>query len=203
MTFLSELDVVNDMLAIIGETPLNSLEEDHDLTASCLTALKNAGYREQAKGWWFNQEIMTLTPDAATGFINLPGDIIRIDPTDTMLQYVARGRRLYKPYAMATENRYVFYRSVKCHLLRLVPFDELPASAQLFVAASAKLSFQRNYDADQMKMRSLNDEYRDALITLNSEHIRNRNVNLIRRPSTVGLLNQIGIHANPAGLPIA
>jgi len=202
MTFLTKLDVVNDMLALLSEAPLNTLEEDHDLVPSCLAALRNASYREQSKAWWFNQELVTLSPDAGTGNIMLPSDTIRVDPTNGQLNYVQRGRRLYKAYALPSEDRYKFTQPVAVELVRLIDFEDLPVAAQLFISASAKLQFQTNYDGDASAIAMLQQEYRDTLITLNGEHIRNRDVNLLNRPSTSYLLGTIGILPNPGGLPI-
>jgi len=202
MTFLTQLSVVNDMLALLSESPLNSLEEDHDLVPACLAALRNASFREQSKSWWFNQELVTLSPDAGTGNIMLPIDTIKVDPVNGSLNFVARGRRLYKPYAPANEDRLVFTQDVQVELVRMLDFEDLPLTAQLFISASAKLQFQTNYDGDAPAISMLQQEYKDAYITLNAEHIRNRDVNLIRRPTTANLLNNIGIRPNPGGLPI-
>jgi hypothetical protein len=203
MTFLSKLEVVNSMLALLGETPLNAIDEDHDLTASALNILKVANYREQAKAWWFNKEVVTLSPDSSTGHIFIPADTIKIDPTRTTLDYVARGRRLYRPYATASEDKWVFTSNVECELVRLLDFEDLPVTAQLFVQASARLEFQNTQDGDPNRTAGLNKEYTGAFITLNAEHIRNRDANVLRRPSIQRALNNIGYQASPAGLPIA
>jgi hypothetical protein len=202
MTFLTKLDTVNELLAIAGETPLNALDEGHDLVQAALKALRIASYREQSKSWWFNQESITLVPDAVSGFIYLPDDTIRMDPLLGSLNYVQRGRRLYQPYASGSTSKYVFTHSVSCWLVRHIEFEDLPVAAQLFVQASAKQAFQLDFDGDPQKTGELRLEYRDALITLNAEHTRNRNVNLLRRPSTARMLNAIGVQANPAGLPL-
>ncbi len=202
MTFLSKLDVVNDMLGLLGENPLNTLDEDHDLVANALRVLRTANYREQAKSWWFNKELLRLTPDADSGFIYLPTDTIRVDPSNTNLNYVARGRRLFKPFAPPLESKYVFTQPVDCWLVRLLDFEDLPISAQMFVSASAQYSFQLTVDGDSNKTQELKIAYQQALVTINSEHIRNSDVNLLRRPSTISTLGQVGLRANPGGYMI-
>lgn len=185
MSFLDELDVVNDCLKTLGELPVNDLDDDHDLIPSARKALRVANMREQAKAWWFNKELVKLTPDEVTGHITLPGDTIRVDPTDESLNYVARGRRLYQPYASAATDKYKFDRPVECWLVRLLPFDELPPTAQNLVAVAAVLDFQKDYDADRAKVDQYQTDYRNAYVALNSEHIRNVNANRLRSPSVV------------------
>lgn len=182
MTFLTQLDVVNDMLAALGESPLNDLNEGHPLAPIGQRMIATANAREQSKSWWFNKELVDLSPDPA-GSIYLPNDTIRVDPQEPSLHYVQRGRRLYKPYAPSLEDKFKFTAPVRCWLVRLVPFEDLPATAQIVVSFSAQLDFQKAYDADQAKFQQLVLEYRQALVTLNAEHIRSQDANLLRRKS--------------------
>ena len=179
MTFLSKLDVINDMLAALGETPVNDLDVGHPLVGAGVRMLATANSREQAKAWWFNKELVTLTPDIA-GTIFLPEDTIRVDPTRTTLHYVQRGRRLYQPYAAASADKYTFTKPVTCWLVRLITFEDLPAPAQLLVSYSAQLDFMKSYDADEAKYNKVKELKREALLLLNTEHIRNMNPNLLR-----------------------
>jgi hypothetical protein len=185
MAFLTELDVVNECLKTLGELPLNSLTDEHDLVPVAQAALKRANMREQAKAWWFNKELTTLTPDDVNGYITLPGDTIRVDPTDETLNFVQRGNRLYQPFASTATDKYKFTGKVDCWLIRLVPFEDLPPMAQNLVSISAVLDFQKDYDADQQKVAALKDDYRVAYTTLNAEHIRNVNANRLRSPSFI------------------
>lgn len=195
MALLSELDVINDQLATLGETPLNSVEEDHPYVAAGLRFLRVANHREQAKGWWFNKEIVTLTPDV-NGFIFTPTDAISVDPVTPSNAFVQRGRRLYNPATTA----YVFTLPVECKLIRLVAFDELPPSAASYIGLSAVLVFQRSYDADPQKTKDLTLDMRQAYTTLNAEHIRNQNVNMLDKPSTAALNNRLGFNVTLGGL---
>jgi len=185
--YLTELDVINDMLATMGEAPLNSLDEDHDLVASGLRKLRNASYREQSKAWWFNREWITLSPDVQ-GNLNVPNDTIRIDPTYSGTKLVQRGRRLYDPVRAS----YSFSAPVQCLLVRFVPFSDLPPPAATLIACAALLDFQKDYDADGNKFRQIQLDYREALVQLNAEHTRNQGANLLRRPEFVGLMQNIG-----------
>jgi hypothetical protein len=202
MPFYTELDVINACLASLGEAPLNEADDDHPLVAPARTALKTANMREQAKSWWFNRELVTLTPDPSSGFIYTPDDAIRVDPTNTTLNYVQRGRRLYNSYAPNSTTPYVFTSPVTCWLVRLVLFEDIPPSAQVVISLAAQVSFQKDYDADATKYKQVLAEYTEALLSLSAENIRNQNINMIRKSSTLRTLNQIGVYANPGGLPV-
>lgn len=183
MAFFSELDVVNACLGILSELPVASLDDEHDLVAAARNALRVVNMREQAKAWWFNKEITTLVPDVESGHITLPGDTIRIDPTDESLNYVQRGNKLYQATASAATDKYKFTRPVQCALIRLLPYDELPPAAQDYIATSAVLHFSKSFDADANRIAELKDERREAYTVLNAEHIRNVNANRLRSPS--------------------
>lgn len=182
MPALTRLDVVNDMLACLAELPVNSLEEGHPLVPTAIRVLAAANTRELSKSWWFNKELVDLVPDT-DGNIFVPGDTLKIDPQRGSLHYVQRGRRLYKPFEPNAATKYTFTEKVRVWLVREVPFEDCPVTAQLFVSYSAQLDFMKSYEADPQKFKQVTDLYRDTLITLNSEHTRAMNANgLARRP---------------------
>jgi len=59
---LTGLNVVNQCLASMGETPLNAVNADHPYVAAALMHLRGASTQEQAKGWWFNTDFLTSSP---------------------------------------------------------------------------------------------------------------------------------------------
>lgn len=179
MPFLSNLDVVNEMLATLGELPINTLEDGHPYIAPALRILSVASAREQAKSWWFNNELTDLVPDV-NGFIYLPNDTIRVDPQAETLNYVQRGRRLYKPFEPSSADKYKFTAKVRCWLIREVPFEDLPIPAQHLISYSAQLDFMKAYDADQNKVQQVAALRNDAWMTLNAEHTRNIGANILQ-----------------------
>jgi len=186
--FISELDVVNECLASLGEAPLNSLDDEHPFVASALRKLRIANSREQAKGWWFNREQVLLTPDPQTNFIYIPTDTISVDPTSQWTHLVQRGRRLYDP----TGAGYAIGRQVVVTLIRLIPFEELPAPAAAYISLCTQQDFQKDYDADRMKVEQVLLEKREAGVTLRAEDIRNAGVNLLYKPSTAMKMLALG-----------
>lgn len=183
------LDVVNECLATLGEAPLNTLNEPHVYKGAALSALSKANKSAQSRGWWFNTEAMTMTPAPTTGQMQLPGDCIRwasgVRTSDTLSLgtskpwAVQRGSRLYD-----TRTRtYVFTEEVVGEITRLVPFDELPTTANDFVAADAVLRFQSGFDADNSRRQELTQARAEARMALNAEQTRQLKVNLINNNS--------------------
>ena len=188
---LTRLDVVNDMLACLGELPMNSLEEGHPLGPTAIRALDIANSREQTKGWWFNMEVTDLVPDTQ-GYIYVPNDTIRVDPVEAGKAYVQRGRKLYKPYEPTLAEKWFFDRTVRVKLTRLLDFEDLPSSAQNFVSYSAQLDFMKSYEADSQKYQQVTQLYRDSLITINSEHTRAVKLSAFNRRPIMPARTEIG-----------
>lgn len=191
MPALTRLDVVNDMLACLGELPVNSLEEGHPMVPTAIRVLASANTREQAKSWWFNKELTDLLPDL-DGNIYLPNDTIKVDPQERQLNYVQRGRRLYKPYEPNASTKYTFDKKVRVWLVREIPFEDCPFTAQSLVSFSAQLDFMKSYEADQQKFQQVQALYMDSLRTLNSEHVRAQDVNMLRRRAVYNERTEIG-----------
>lgn len=184
---MQKLNVVNDMLGTLGESPLNSLTDTHELRGSCLRVLDQVSSRVQARGWYFNRETKTLAPQLLNGHIMLSNDIleVRADPYFTNVldrQVVKRGSRLYN----TDGGTYVFDHDIKCILIRLVLFEDLPEIPAQHIAATAVASFQRNYDGDSTKTRMLSNEVIDqaeqgTLMELRAEETRQAKANMIRQ----------------------
>lgn len=165
---MNKLDVVNAMLGTLGENPLNSLEQPHELKEQglrmldlCLTSLLD-------RGLWFNTEDRTLAvqPD---GTILLPADVLSIKQVPRAYPKVSkRGRKLYNN----SNSTYLFAGSVKVQVRFSVDFDDLPGLAADYVMAAAVYDFQVAYDADESKSRKLERKKQEAWVHLNAEDIR-------------------------------
>lgn len=191
------LDIVNDCLATIGESPLNTLLEPHEFKPAAIRELDKANRAIQGKGWWFNTEAITLAPAPVTGHITLAGDVVKwqsgVRTTDTLYRgqpkpwIVQRGTRLYDTRL----RRYTMTEEVVGEVVRLLAFEELPAVAQDYVAAQAVLRFQSNFDADNSRRQELQAEWQLARQLFNSEHIRQAAVNAIGHNSRLSRIKSV------------
>lgn len=179
------LDLVNDCLATMGESPLTTLAEPHEFKSAALRKLSKANRDVQSQGWWFNTEAITLSPAPVTGHIQLAGDIIKwqsgVRSTDLLVRgtpkpwLVQRGTRLYDTRLRS----YSLTEEVTGEVTRLLPYEDLPPVAQDLVSAQAVLRFQSDFDADNSRREELMQEWQIARQLLNSEQIRQSSVNAI------------------------
>lgn len=192
---LNELDVVNDCLSTMGESPLNSIQTDHPLVASSLKLLREANARTQASGWWFNREVVTLTPDTRTRNIVLPADFLSVDPQARGQRYSQRGRRLYD---METQS-VVFDKPVEVAIARLIPFEDLPWVAQDLVRFATVIRFLESYDSDEIRIQQVTRDYMTAYQACQNEHTRFTTPNVLsqggvaRRRAAIRITGSTGL----------
>lgn len=181
------LDVVNSMLGLLGELPLNAVDEPHPLVPAALAALENQTALVQADFWWFNVEYPTLTPQPGTGHILLPNDAASVDSLTQCPRLAVRANLLYN----LDDITDVFTTPLRCRLHRVLPYPDAPLVARAHIAAKAKLEFQLAYDGDTTKAQYLMQEVKETYVRLHSEHIRNAKANMLTRPSMLETMNRI------------
>lgn len=184
---LTTLDVVNDMLGLLGERRVNSLAEPHPMIPDALAKLDQATVQVQASMWWFNVEYPTLTPQPATKQILLPNDTAACDSLTQSPRLAVRGNRLYNLDDTTDE----FDSPIRVRLHRVLPFEDAPILARAYISARAKLDFQKDYDGDTTKANILGREIAESYARFHAEHIRNVQANLLYRPSMAAKLQAI------------
>lgn len=185
MQLYTELDVVNDMLGLMGESPVSTLDEDHPLVPTARSTLRTTNATTQAAEWWFNVEFPVLTPQT-DGRIYLPNNTTSADSLTEYPRLTVRGNTLYNLDAGTDQ----FTSRLKVRLHRVVDFEAAPLSMRAFVAAQAKLKFVRAYDGDKTKLQLLMDEVKETRAATTTEHIRNASVNLLNRTGVVTALSR-------------
>lgn len=163
----TELEAINTILSVIGESPISSLA-DISSVADAVTAqsiLSEVSRQVQTKGWHFNTEIeFELTPANGTGNITIPSNCLRIDTDsdDRELDVVQRGSRLYD----RVNHTYAFTKSLKCNIVVLLPFTDLPQAARHYITIKAARIFQsRTVGSEALYQFTAVDE-KDALLDL-------------------------------------
>ena len=184
---LTTLDVVNDMLGLLGERRVNAIDEPHPMIPNAIAKLETATAWVQADMWWFNVEYPTLTPQAGSGELLVPNDTAACDSMTQYPRLAVRGNRLYN----LDDVTDVFTAPIRVRLHRIVPFDDCPLLARAYIAARAKLEFQIAYDGDTTKAQLLAREIQETYAKLHAEHTRNAKANLLYRPSMVQKLGAI------------
>lgn len=176
---ITQLTVVNACLASMGEEPLNSLAEDNAFVNSAKFALEQATINEQSRGWYFNLEVLTLSPDTRDNMYRVPADVLDFSKDEFNPSWWSlRGQRIYDN---AKADFLTGTQPVQIKIIRLVVFEDLPIMARRMTKAAAVLIFQQSYDGDELKIREAQLEYEQAYALLNSQHIRAVNANFLAR----------------------
>lgn len=183
MSFITELDVVNRCLATMGELPINSLEGNRNpIVTNARSAFRDVTIEEQAMGWWFNLEVVTLQPQAPgpdqPGFYRPPTDCLSLATTDDFnpAWLSIRDRKLYDN---GKAQVFLGTRPMEVKIVRLVPFDDLPYNAQRLIRDSVVFKFQMDYDGDELKIAQAESTYAEAYAICKSDHIRSVKANLL------------------------
>ena len=186
---VTQLTVVNDCLAIMGEAPLNTLSEEHAFKAAALGVLSRVTGTVLAKGWWFNLETLTLTASPVDGRLYLPSDVGTVLPFHKDANLAQRGRVLYNLTAGTDVFEQGFATTVR--LTRLLPLEDCPSSVADLIAARVVLEFQTQYDGDQTKTRNLGELVGTLTTLAMAEHIRNRRVNLVHTSERLARITNV------------
>lgn len=142
ITPATELEAVNEMLSVIGESPVSTLDSDGFVDAVIARGILTRVSREvQTRGWNFNTiPEYTLTPDS-NGELKLPLNILKLDQHhayDGRVDCVQRGLKVFDKKSLS----FVFDEPVKFEVVQFLDFDELPEYAKTYITIRAARIFQ-------------------------------------------------------------
>lgn len=144
LTPTTELEAINLMLASIGESPVNTAEDNGVVDAVMARQMLRASSRRvQAKGWsWNTDKALTLARSYPEGEVKLPANTLRVDTVGDSVgvDVVQRGNRLYD----RRNHTYEFGTALVVDLVSFLPFEELPETARQFITISAGRKFQES-----------------------------------------------------------
>ena len=151
----TELSAVNSILGSIGQSPITSLDFTNPEISFIFNLLKESNVDVQNEGWVYNrEEHVEFQPDANTGNIIVPVDILRIDITngyqDRFFDLVKRNGKLYDKI-MHTD---VFTAPIYCDVVRLFPFEDLPSVFKRYITykAAGRAATQLIANSDLFKL---------------------------------------------------
>ena len=178
-----KLAVLNECIALLGQAPLVSITDSHPLRAPAIAALSAKNTLVQQRGWWFNQEVITVSPDTA-GRIILPGDCIKVQGE---IGLAKRGPILYD----LTNSTDLFAADQTISIVRLLDFELLEEVAAEYICALTLAQFQLDYDGDSDKQSKILRRAEMARSELNAEHTRQSRVNRITNSFAIGYISSI------------
>lgn len=142
LTPTTELEAINLMLFVIGESPVNSVEDTGVVDAVVARQILIQSSRDvQLVGWHWNTEIDYPIPASfPEGELALPPNTLKVDTTgaDEGFDLVQRGNRLYD----RKNHTFNVGRTVYVEIVLLLPFDQLPEAARSYIVMRAARQFQ-------------------------------------------------------------
>lgn len=182
----TNLVVVNALLKVIGESPVNEIDLTHPDVVTALNIWDEYSSEVQSNGWWFNTEVWEFIADTE-GRVGIPPNVIYILGSNT--NYIKKGRYLYD----LEEHTYDFSEASDSDLtLTLITewaIDEIPPVMFNYILARSKLSMLIDLAYDKNKERKLTNEMTLRLFLVNKNQLRFGKPNAKNTPSARQLLN--------------
>lgn len=179
----TELDAVNTLLSIIGESPVNQVENTGVVDAVLAKQLLDETSREvQQQGWSWNVDTKYALAANTSGEIKTPATALNVDPSDPWTDYVNRGGRLWD----RKNHTYNIGKTVKVDITWLLEFKDLPQAARYFITVRAGRKFQdRVVGSEVLNGFNASDERR-AWIDLQNHEANVADYNMGRSSWSVG-----------------
>lgn len=180
LTLSTELDAVNTMLETIGQSPVNTLESVNGSDVSiAINTLKEVSREVQSLGWEFNTETITISPDTDS-HINVPSNVIKIDPTDPTLRYVRRGTLLYDK----ANNTDEITSLVEAEVVWFLDFEDMPEPARRYITIKAARRFQNRVLCDEAVYAFTKEDEAEARVALKQDEIETGEFNFLKDNTT-------------------
>lgn len=157
----TKLGAINTMLATIGESPINTLEDTELLDAiTAIQTLDEVTLETLGEGWSFNTtENFTLKVSASEPYeIRLPSDALQVFLKDDREgRFRVRGDRVFDDVEQTFDLRE--FGKMNARVFWAYPFDDLPEAARRYISIRAARMFQDRFvGSDSIHSYSRNDE---------------------------------------------
>lgn len=141
----TELEAVNIMLGVIGESPVSSISVAGLSDVAIARQILHEKSREiQSMEWDFNsEETYPLTPDL-DGYISVPTNCISLDVSNDYRQRYApviRGNRLYDKF----NHTFIFPEQITADIIWFLPFEDCPETVRRYITIAAARTFQKRF----------------------------------------------------------
>lgn len=188
MANTTKLDAVNQILLAAGfsdVTAIGSLDE----SATAEDILDRVSREIQSKGLHCNTESeVELTPDGSN-FINLTADMIRVDPSRSSGlsdDICVRNSKLYN----LTDHTDQFTSPIKCDIIYLIDFEQLPEHVRRYVLVKATRQFVLKVTRDLDLWNALATEEVEAKEAYHVAEIENSDTNMLQGYPASQFLNR-------------
>lgn len=180
---MTEIEAINDMLSLISESPVASLDEASRVADAqiAMQILRRESRTVQTQGWdWNTEDGLILSPDM-DGNIVLPTNTIKVDPVDGNLDYVNRGGRLWDRVG----KTFKIAAPVALKITFVLPFEELPETARRYISMAAGRKFENRLIGDGTAHQINELDVLKAWSILLQEECDNTESNVVDQSTTV------------------
>jgi hypothetical protein len=187
---MSELDAVNKILAVAGDSPVQTVTDDYIQAILARQILTRVSRKIQSLGWWFNEdESVTLIPDI-DGYITLATNVISAIVNNDAGTVIQRGDRLYD----RQERTYVFTENVNADLVLALEWDELPQAAREYITDAACTQYNNDFFGAQEIKANLQKNENETLLIMKQEDTDARDISMLRntRSHNIAFRNRRG-----------
>lgn len=177
----TELEAVNTMLSAIGSVPVTTLVSPTSVDVTLAHNILNETLRAVcASGWAFNTEYRREFTADGGGIINVGDDILECDiDLDASMDVVLRGEELYD--RKNNTNVFTVGKVVKCTVVRMLDFTDLPQAARQYVTIRAARIFQERMKGSAEHWRFSREDEVIALSLLKKQDSRTGDYNYVRQ----------------------
>ena len=132
-----ELPAINQILASVGQAPVTTLDQTNPDVAIAYDTLIQVSREIQSEGWTFNTEQdYPFTPDSNNEIL-IPSNVLQIDISaetgNEEMDVIRRSGKLYDKQ----EHTYTFTEELKCDVVWLFDWVDLPRPIQDYITARA------------------------------------------------------------------
>jgi len=175
-TPMTELEAINEMLSLIGEPPINSLEDsDFNEADIARTILRNTSRAVQAEGLHCNTAYnCKLHPDV-NNKIQIPDNTLSLDPMDRAQDLIVYRGRLYNRDGFTD----IFKEDVYVSIVFMQNFYDLPEHVRQYIAIRAARVFQERVLGSTNISKMTQDDEERARINMWSHEIDNQEANML------------------------
>jgi len=173
---ITELEAVNKILAVGGDTPVQTLEDSYIQAKLARQVLIRASRDIQQIGWWFNEEqSVQLIPDLG-GFITLGLNVITCQIKGDYGGIIQRGKKIYN----RRDRTYTFTQPLTADLVLALDWEELPESARAHITDRACRIYNADFVGNNDLVSELKTNEGDSYIAMKKEDVEARDPNLLR-----------------------
>lgn len=173
----TELELVNHILQVAGEDQTPTLSTSHPAVIAARQALLSYNKEFQGTGWWFNKETAVKLLPNVEGRVAVPNDTLAFQVTSCVLnrsspweqaRFVKRGGFVYD----TIKHTNIINMAVWADFVRLLDYDDIPASAGTYLKHLAAERYFLDVDGDIGQARELSVRTMRAWAMLRDEQLK-------------------------------